>query len=61
LTTVLGDAIPRYIQVNPAQRRRGKGPQGAAAHPAHRTSRESLGNAHPGAPGRRAMRRPIRP
>jgi len=25
LTTVLGDAIPRYIQINPAQRRRGKG------------------------------------
>ena len=28
LTTVLGDAIPRYIQVNPAQRRRGKGRKG---------------------------------
>jgi integrase len=28
LTTVLGDAIPRYIQANPAQRRRGKGRKG---------------------------------
>ena len=28
LTTVLGDAIPRYIQLNPAQRRRGKGRKG---------------------------------
>jgi hypothetical protein len=28
LTTVLGDAIPRYIQTNPAQRRRGKGRKG---------------------------------
>jgi integrase len=28
LTTVLGDAIPRYIQVNPAQRRSGKGRKG---------------------------------
>ena len=28
LTTVLGDAIPRYIQINPAQRRRGKGRKG---------------------------------
>lgn len=28
LTTILGDAIPRYIQINPAQRRRGKGRKG---------------------------------
>jgi integrase len=28
LTTVLGDAIPHYIQANPAQRRRGKGSKG---------------------------------
>jgi hypothetical protein len=28
LTTVLGDAIPRYIQANPAQRRRGNGRKG---------------------------------
>jgi integrase len=28
LTTVLADAIPRYIQVNPAARRRGKGRKG---------------------------------
>jgi len=28
LSTVLSDAIPRYIQVNPAQRRRGKGRKG---------------------------------
>ena len=28
LATVLGDAIPRYIQANPAQRRRGKGRKG---------------------------------
>jgi len=28
LTTVLGDAIPRHIQANPAQRRRGKGRKG---------------------------------
>src|SRR6266487_3501828 len=28
LTTLLGDAIPRYIQVNPAQRKRGKGRKG---------------------------------
>jgi integrase len=28
LTTVLSDAIPRYIQVNPAQRKRGKGRKG---------------------------------
>jgi integrase len=28
LTTVLGDAIPRYLQVNPAQRKRGKGRKG---------------------------------
>ena len=28
LTTVLGEAIPRYIQINPAQRRRGKGRRG---------------------------------
>jgi integrase len=28
LTTVLNDAIPRYIQANPAQRRRGKGRKG---------------------------------
>lgn len=28
LATVLGDAIPRYIQINPAQRRRGKGRKG---------------------------------
>src|SRR6266702_4452685 len=28
LTTVLGDAIPRYIQANPGQRRRGKGRKG---------------------------------
>jgi hypothetical protein len=28
LTTVLGDAIPRYIQANPAQRQRGKGRKG---------------------------------
>jgi len=28
LTTVLGDAIPRYIQINPAQRRHGKGRKG---------------------------------
>jgi integrase len=28
LTTVLNDAIPRHIQVNPAQRRRGKGRKG---------------------------------
>jgi len=28
LTTILGDAIPRYIQANPAARRRGKGRKG---------------------------------
>jgi integrase len=28
LTTVLGDAIPRHIQANPSQRRRGKGRKG---------------------------------
>ena len=28
LTTILGDAIPRYIQVNPAARKRGKGRKG---------------------------------
>jgi len=28
LTTLLGDAIPRYLQVNPAQRRTGKGRKG---------------------------------
>jgi Phage integrase, N-terminal SAM-like domain len=28
LTTILGDAIPRHIQVNPAQRKRGKGRKG---------------------------------
>ena len=28
LATVLGDAIPQYIQANPAQRRRGKGRKG---------------------------------
>jgi Phage integrase, N-terminal SAM-like domain len=28
LTTLYGDAIPRYVQVNPAQRRRGKGRKG---------------------------------
>jgi hypothetical protein len=28
LTTILGEAIPRHIQVNPAQRRRGKGRKG---------------------------------
>ncbi len=28
LTTVLGDAIPQHLQVNPAQRRRGKGRKG---------------------------------
>ena len=28
LITVLGDAIPRYIQVNPAERKRGKGRKG---------------------------------
>jgi integrase len=28
LTTVLGDAIPRYIQMNPSQRRSGKGRKG---------------------------------
>ncbi len=28
LATVLGDAVPRYIQANPAQRRRGKGRKG---------------------------------
>ena len=28
LATLLGDAIPRYIQANPAQRRRGKGRKG---------------------------------
>jgi integrase len=28
LTTIYGDAIPRYVQVNPAQRRRGKGRKG---------------------------------
>jgi integrase len=28
LTTLLGDAVPRYIQVNPAQRKRGKGRKG---------------------------------
>jgi integrase len=28
LATVLGDAVPRYIQVNPAQRRQGKGRKG---------------------------------
>ena len=28
LTTVLSDAIPRYLQANPAQRRRGKGRKG---------------------------------
>lgn len=28
LTTVFGDAVPRYVQVNPAQRRRGKGRKG---------------------------------
>ena len=28
LTTIFGDAIPRHVQVNPAQRRRGKGRKG---------------------------------
>lgn len=28
LSTILGDAIPRYIQVNPAARKRGKGKKG---------------------------------
>ncbi len=28
LTTLYGDAIPRYVQVNPAQRKRGKGRKG---------------------------------
>jgi hypothetical protein len=28
LATVLGDAVPRHIQINPAQRRRGKGRKG---------------------------------
>jgi integrase len=28
LTTIYGDAIPRYVQVNPAQRKRGKGRKG---------------------------------
>jgi len=28
LTTILGDAIPRHLQANPAQRRRGKGRKG---------------------------------
>ena len=28
LITVLGDAIPRYVQVNPAERKRGKGRKG---------------------------------
>src|SRR6266487_2758791 len=35
LTTLLGDAIPRYIQVNPAQRKRGKGrPKDGSIRPA---------------------------
>ena len=38
-----------------------KRPQGPAAHPAHRAGRESVGDAYPGAAGRRAMRRPVRP
>src|SRR6202012_1713249 len=28
LITVLGDAVPRYLQVNPAERKRGKGRKG---------------------------------
>ena len=28
LTTLYGDAVPRYVQVNPAQRKRGKGRKG---------------------------------
>ena len=28
LTTILGDAIPQHLQINPAQRRRGKGRRG---------------------------------
>jgi len=39
LVTLLGDAIPRYIQVNPAQRRSGKGRKGLRRIERHEKAR----------------------
>jgi integrase len=40
LTTILGDAIPRYIQSNPAERRRGKGRKGHRRVARHQSARK---------------------
>lgn len=41
LITILNDAIPRYIQANPAERRRGKGRKGHRRIARHQTARKA--------------------
>ena len=43
LATILNDAIPRYIQINPAERKRGKGRKGLRRIAAQREERKRRG------------------
>lgn len=61
LTTVLNDAIPRYLQTNPAQRRTGKGRKGIRRIERHEKAEKAWSTPVEGAPGRRAVRGSVRP
>ena len=61
LATILNDAVPRYIQVNPAERKRGKGRKGLRRIAKRERAEKVWADAASSAPYSRAVRRAFRP